>query len=102
MTTKPEDIPHGVKVAALEAACEILAPNDSDRIISKAQRIIIRAILAAKAEERNEIAGMVDVFADTADFSAMNVESEAQITAFRIEEGALRGTAAAIRKRGEG
>lgn len=65
----------------------------------EAHECIARAILSAKAEVYIEIAEMVDVFADTADFSAMNTESADEIAAFRIEEGALRGTSAAIRSR---
>lgn len=62
---------------------------------------VLPAIMNAKADAFIEIAEMVDVFADTAAFSAMNVESPSEIAAFRIEEGALRGTAAAVRNRGD-
>lgn len=108
---KPEDIPQDAwdYSAAVEHVFCGCAPgrargngtNHHDSCWKKVEAHA-RAILAAKAEERDSIAEMVDVFADTADFSGMNVEYEHQVLQYRHEESVLKGIAAAIRKRGEG
>lgn len=108
---KPEDIPQDVWEAATSGRSKAIlsianwvmggmtGPDEPHN--HALDMIFARAIMDAKADAYIEIAEMVDVFADTAGFSAMNVDSPSEIAAFRIEEGTLRGTAEAIRKRGE-
>jgi len=89
---KPDDVPQG--------AWDLAARFMERAYPHGAKEFAARAIMAAKKEAFEEAAEMLDVFADTADFSAMNVVTEEEIIGFRRQEATLRGAAEAIRNMG--
>jgi hypothetical protein len=78
-----------------------MEPSMTDGELAYNIKRVARSLMSAKEEAYRDIVDMMEVFAETADFSAMNARSDEEIMRYRIEEAAHTGAAAAVRSLGK-
>lgn len=99
---RPDWCPQDVWTKAVGCCMEMQVRDMNTGCVIDAEIHVARAILAAKAEEREEIADIGDAMACLFDGHAMRASGEYEIFEARSAEYAVKEFTKAIRKRGEG